>query len=85
MSAKQEVERREEPDLNKIWELLHEINLKLAVHMKEEEEIRPKLLELIEILITSKGILRFVKYVAGISAGLLALHTFFGKYVTWIK
>jgi hypothetical protein len=85
IEEKRQVARPHEYDgsLTAIWELLRALDMKVELHLQEEAEIRPKLLELIDILIASKGLLKFLKWISATAAALLAIHTFFGKYFVW--
>lgn len=64
--------RANPPDFAAIWELLHEIKTAQEVHLEQEKQIQPKLLELIEILERSKGVITFLKVVLYVGAPLTA-------------
>ena len=44
MSPKPEVERREEPDLQRIYELVMELDNKITKHIAEESQYKPKVI-----------------------------------------
>lgn len=73
-----DLERRESPDLGAIWKLLHEIKEQQEIHLAQEAEIQPKLLELIALLERSKGAITLIKWTASIG-------TFIAAIVLWAK
>ena len=70
--------RKQSPDLEAIWELLLDIKATQDVHLAEEKEIKPKLMELLSLLERSKGIIVFVKWTAAISVA-------FAAFLVWAK
>jgi len=79
----QVVERREEPDLDKIWNLLREVDKKVDLHLQEESEYRPKLIELMALLERSKGALTLIKWTAAIVAASAAAGLWVTSHFTW--
>lgn len=72
-------ERRSTPaELADIWNLLHEIKTSQEIHLKEEAEFRPKLVELVTILERSKGVILFLKLVLYLGAPITA-------FAVWAK
>lgn len=59
-------------DLSEIWELLHAIDKKIDLHIKEEDAYRPKVVELVEILEKSKGAITLIKILVGVIAPTIA-------------
>lgn len=73
------IERRSvEHDLSEIKRLLQELNSKVEAHLTEEKQIQPHLIELIDILQKSKGVVLLFKFLLYIGAPFAAL-------VYWIK
>ena len=58
-------------ELREIKTLLLEIDTKVSLHLAEEEELRPKLQELVEILQKSKGAIALIKFVFYVIAPVL--------------
>ncbi len=56
---------------------IQELNNRLSAHMVAEEGHQSKIEELIELLVASKWILRIIKWVASIAAGLGIIFAFF--------
>lgn len=76
-----EERRKEAPrsaDLNGLEAAIHRLADRFEKHMEEEEEIKPHLVELIDILQKSKGAITFMKFL--IYAGGLI-----GAFVLWVK
>lgn len=71
-------ERRENPDLGAIWKLLHEIKEQQEIHLAQDIELQPKLLELINLLERSKGAITLIKWTAYIGSFVAAI-------VLWAK
>lgn len=65
-------------DLGAIWDLLRELDKKVDVHLAEEAEFRPKLVELVAIMERSKGAIFLLKLLVGIGAPVYAL-------MLWLK
>jgi len=76
-------ERREEPDLNKILELLLALDKKITDHITEEKSYKPDLLSLLQLFKDAKGTVRFVKIAAAIGAAAAASYAFFSAHITW--
>lgn len=73
------IERRSvEHDLTEIKTLLKELNSKVEAHLAEEKQLQPHLIELIDILQKSKGVVLLFKFLLYIGAPFAAL-------VYWIK
>lgn len=65
-------------DLAEIKRLLQELNSKVEAHLIEDRQLQPHLVELIDILQKSKGIVLLFKFLLYIGAPFAAL-------VYWIK
>lgn len=79
MSTWDGVERRSlEHDLTEIKTLLRELNSKVEAHLTEEKQLQPHLIELIDILQKSKGVVMLFKFLLYIGAPAAAL-------IYWIK
>lgn len=83
MSEKPTVERREEPDLDKIWNLLLEVNQKLTDHIADEKSWKPDLLKVLDLFRESKGAITLIKISAVVSASLAGAYVFFSSHFTW--
>jgi len=71
--------RRVSPaSLDSIWQLLTDLNNKFEAHIEEEKHIKPSLVELVDILQKSKGVIIFLKFLLYIAAPIAA-------FVYWIK
>jgi hypothetical protein len=66
-------DRRAEPSLTDVWDLMTELNAKLESHIIEEGQIRPHLIELVDILQKSKGVVTFFKLLIYIGAPIAAI------------
>lgn len=67
-----------EAEYRALRELMNELKYTLELHIEQENEFRPKVVELVTILERSKGIIVFLKLVLYIGAPLLA-------FVAWAK
>ena len=76
-------ERRTEPDLAQIWNLLRAVDKKVDMHLEEENNLRPKLLALISVLEMSRGALVFIKWSAATGAVLAAIYTWASTHLTF--
>lgn len=65
-------------DITEIKELLQELNSKVEAHLIEDKQLQPHLVELIDILQKSKGVVLLFKFLLYIGAPFAAL-------VYWIK
>lgn len=65
-------------DLTEIKELLQELNSKVEAHFVEDKQLQPHLIELIDILQKSKGVVIFFRFLFYIGAP-------FAAVVYWIK
>lgn len=65
-------------DLAEIKELLQALNSQVEAHLAEEKQLQPHLIELIDILQKSKGVVLLFKFLLYIGAPFAAL-------VYWIK
>lgn len=77
-----EPERRHEvvseSDTKAIWELLREVEQKIDTHLTEENLYRPQLLEAIEVMQNTKGVLAFLR-------GLVYFLVPLGALFAWLK
>ena len=76
-------ERRTEPDLAQIWNLLRAVDKKVDLHLEEENNLRPKLLALISVLEMSRGALVFIKWSAATGTVLAAIYTWASTHLTF--
>ena len=83
MSPKPEVERREEPDLQRIYELVMELDNKITNHIAEESQYKPKVIAMAEVFEQSKGAITFIKWTAALGSVAAAAYTFLSTHVTW--
>lgn len=83
MSPKPEVERREEPDLQRIFELIQELDVKVSNHITEEATYKPKLMAMLEVFEQSKGAITFIKWMAALGSVAAAVYTFASAHITW--
>lgn len=67
-----------ERELSEIKRLLQELNIKVEAHFAEDKQLQPHLVELIDILQKSKGVVLLFKFLLYIGAPFAAL-------VYWIK
>lgn len=65
-------------DITEIKELLQELNSKVEAHFVEDKQLQPHLIELIDILQKSKGVVIFFRFLFYIGAP-------FAAVVYWIK
>ncbi len=68
----------EDTRLERIESLLKQMNDTMVAHITMEEALRPSLVELIDLLAQSKGILRFLRVVIFLIAPVIAA-------LVWIK
>ena len=83
MPEHQTYERREEPDLNKIMELLMALDKKITEHITEEKSYKPDLLAMLKLFTDAKGTIRFVKIAAAIAVAATAAYAFLNSHLTW--
>ena len=83
MPEHQTYERREEPDLNKIMELLMALDKKITEHITEEKSYKPDLLAMLKLFTDAKGAIRFVKVAAAIAVAATATYAFLNSHLTW--
>lgn len=83
MPEHQTYERREEPDLNKIMELLMALDKKVTEHMVEEKSYKPDLLAMLKLFTDAKGTIRFIKIAAAIAVAFAATYTFLSSHFSW--
>lgn len=83
MPEHQTYERREEPDLNKIMELLLGLDKKITEHITEEKSYKPDLLAMLKLFTDAKGTIRFVKIAAAIAVAATATYAFLNSHLTW--
>lgn len=60
-------------DLSDIWDLLRALDKKVELHLQDEAEFRPKMVELVSILEKSKGAVTLIKILVGVVAPVWAL------------
>lgn len=60
---------------------IQELSGRLSAHMGAEEDHQSKIAELIELLMTFKGILRILKWVSAVAAGIGVIIAFFKDHV----
>lgn len=72
-----------EETMAEIWQLLRGLDMKVTLHIEEEKKVRPKLLELIELLDRSKGALTFIKWAAATVVAISGAFAFISSHFTW--
>lgn len=77
------VERRVEPDLAAIWNLLRAVDTKVDTHIAESEVTRPKIDRLLSVFEQAQGAITFVKWMAAVAASGAAAWAWLNTYVTW--
>lgn len=68
-------------DLSDIWDLLRAIDKKVDLHLADEAEFRPRLVELVGIMEKSKGAITLIKWCAYLGAPIYALILWFKDHV----
>lgn len=66
--------RAEHVDLSDLYNVIHELKDKLNEHILEESQIRPHLIELVDILQRFKGVVVFFKVLIYVGAPLAAVY-----------
>ncbi len=70
-------------DLEAIWKLLRELEMSVKLHMEEEKELKPKLLELLSLLERSKGVFSFLRIVLWVGGPLVAFGYWVKDHIKW--
>jgi len=65
------------PDIIPLHTLLQEVKTTLEIHIKQEEEFRPQIEEMIEIIHQFKGVFLFLKFILYIGTPLTVLGAWF--------
>lgn len=61
------------PDIIPLHELLAEVKTKLELHIKQEEELRPQIKEMIALVHQFKGVFIFLKFILYIGTPLTVI------------
>ena len=65
-------------EYNQLHDLLKELRSIVNAHIKQEDELRPRLEELFQIMERSHGVIVFLKFLAYVGAPV-------GAFVIWMK
>lgn len=71
-----------EATMAEIWKLLRELDTKVTLHIEEEKVVRPKLVELLQLLDRSKGALTLIKWAAATVVAIAGAYTFLVSHFT---
>lgn len=75
--------RKTPATMDDVVDLLRDLDNKLETHLAEEKELRPKVIELVDILQKSKGAIAFIKLSVTV-AGAVAIALAWAKdHIKW--